>query len=578
MSRLKSIDDNPPMDRPPVDDAAPAGPPRGVRTMSIVRWVLVALAALVAVGTILHFGGVRLGGATTQSSGQLYYCPMHPSVVQDHPGECPICSMTLVPKPEGPAKPSSSMKPAPAAGTASGQAQPGGKYYCPMHPNRTSDDPNAKCPDCGMKMVPRPAAGEPAAAAQAAAPAAAVRGLAGVDLTPERIQLIGMKTSVVKREALGGELRTVGAVEASERGLAQVTTRFSGWIQALKVSATGERVRRGQVLATIYSPDVLRAQQELLVTRGWSAGAPAAGGAHDHDHDHEAPLAGLEDNARRRLELLGISSQEIDEILKSGKPVEAIAIRSPVEGFVVGKNALVGIAVQPGTVLFQVADLSTVWVTADIFEQDVSRIHVGQRARFELTAFPGEMHVGKVQFVYPTLDPANRTLRVRLEFKNRFDRTGPRLRPGMFGTVHLDLPATSGIMVPTEAVVDTGETHYLFVSQPGGHFEPRMVKIGARLKDRVEVLSGVAEGETVVTTGNFLVDSESRLRAAIEGQTSGVGEAPAGGSAPPSTCDTDYDKQKFPDKYQACRACEVQHRGMGTTEEDCKRAIPKPWR
>jgi hypothetical protein len=120
--------------------------------------------------------------------------------------------------------------------------------------------------------------------------------------------------------------------------------------------------------------------------------------------------------------------------------------------------------------------------------------------------------------------------------------------------------------------------HYLFVSREGGHFEPRLVKIGARLEDRVEILSGVAEGETVVTTGNFLVDSESRLRAAIEGQTSGVGEAPAGGAAPPSTCDTDYDKRKFPDKYQACRACEIQHRGMGTMEEDCKKAIPKPWR
>jgi RND family efflux transporter MFP subunit len=162
-----------------------------------------------------------------------------------------------------------------------------------------------------------------------------------------------------------------------------------------------------------------------------------------------------------------------------------------------------------------------VWVTADVYEQDISRIHVGQRARLELNAFPGETQTGKVQFVYPTLDPANRTLKVRLEFKNRFDRTGPRLRPGMYGTIHLDLPATTGLMVPADAVVDTGEMHYLFVAKEGGRFEPRTVKIGAHLKDRVEILSGVTEGETVVTTGNFLVDSESRLRAAIEGQTSG---------------------------------------------------------
>jgi Cu(I)/Ag(I) efflux system membrane fusion protein len=456
MSALESVDDNTPPD-------APAGPPRGVRTMAIVRWVLVLVTALVALGTILHFAGVRVGGSQSGSSRQLYYCPMHPSVVQDHPGECPICSMTLAPKPAAPA----------------------------------------------------PAAHGASAGATSTAP---VPGLTGVDLTPERIQLIGMKTAVVKREALGGELRTVGAVEANERGQAQVTTRFSGWIQKLLVSATGERVRRGQALATIYSPDVLRAEQELLVARGWNAGAREhAAGAHEHD----AVIAGLDESARRRLELLGISSEEIDEIVRSGKPTEAIAIRSPVEGYIIAKAAVVGVAVQPGTVLFQIADLSSVWVTADIYEQDISRIHVGQRARLELSAFPGEMHLGKVQFVYPTLDPANRTLKIRLEFKNRFDRTGPRLRPGMYGTIHLDLPATTGLVVPAEAVVDTGETHYLFLFREGGHFEPRMVKVGAHLEDRVEILSGLTEGETVVTTGNFLVDSESRLRAAIEGQTSG---------------------------------------------------------
>jgi len=148
----------------------------------------------------------------------------------------------------------------------------------------------------------------------------------------------------------------------------------------------------------------------------------------------------------------------------------------------------------------------------------------------------------------------------------------------MYGTVYLDLPSTTGLTVPAEAVVDTGEMHYVFVAKDGGHFEPRQVKIGGRVKDRVEVLSGVSEGETVVTTGNFLIDSESRLRAAIEGQTSGAG-APAGGApAPASTCDGVIDAGKFPDKYQACRACEIQHRGMGTMEEDCKKAIPKPWK
>jgi Cu(I)/Ag(I) efflux system membrane fusion protein len=419
-------------------------------------------------------------------------------------------------------------------------------------------------------LVPKQAGkAKPSSAGSAGSPG--VPGLAPVDLTPERIQLIGMRTATVKREALGGELRTIGIVAADERGLAQINTRFGGWIQKLLVSQTGERVRRGQVLATIYSPDVLRAEQELLLAHGWSEAAPANA---KPSHDHEEFVGSLDANARRRLELLGISAQEIDEILRTGKAAEAIAIRSPVNGYVVGKSAVAGVAVQPGTVLFEVADLTQVWVTTDIYEQDISRIRVGQRARLELASYPGETHIGKVRFIYPVLDSGNRTLRVRLEVKNKSDRNGPRLRPGMSATIHLDLPSTTGLMVPTEAVVDTGEAHYLFVSKEGGHFEPRMVKVGAHFKDKVEILSGVAEGETVVTTGNFLIDSESRLRAAIEGQTSSESAAAVRASA----CNADFDAQKYPDKAQACHACEIQHRGMGTMEEDCKKVIPKPWR
>jgi len=514
MTTVKSLDDQTPGDRPP----APEGPPRGVATMAIVRWVLVAIAALVAAGSILSYAGVHLGGAKSSSSVQLYQCPMHPSVVQDHPGECPICSMTLVPMSKGKGA-------APAA-----------------------------------------------AAAATATTTNSVPGLAPVDLTHDRIQLIGMRTATVKSEELGGELRAVGVVTPSEGGLSQINTRFAGWIQKLLVSETGERVRRGQALATIYSPDVLRAQQELLVARGWSAVPGRADASARAIHEHDAFTGALDASARRRLELLGISGQEIDDIVRTGKPVEAIAIRSPVDGYVVAKNAVAGIAVQPGTVLFEVADLSQVWVNAEIYEQDISRIHVGQKARLELTSFPGELHAGKVQFIYPMLDATSRTLRVRVVFRNRSDRNGPRLKPGMYGTLYLDLPRATGLMAPAEAVVDTGEAHYLFVAKEGGHFEPRVVKIGARFKDRVEILSGVSEGETVVTTGNFLIDSESRLRAAIEGQTSGAADDRSSG------CNADFDAQKFPDKARACRACEIQHRGMGTMEEDCKKAIPKPWR
>ena len=436
-----------------------AGPPRGVHTMAIVRWMIVLVTALAATGTIWHFASAP-GQPAVAAAVQLYRCPMHAQVIRDRPGQCPICNMTLIPITQA----------APAPPAAGGAAPPG---------------------------------------------------LTAVDLSPERVQLIGMKTAVVERRALGGELRTVGQVEASERGLAQVNVRFSGWLQKLFVSATGERVHQGQVLATIYSPDVLRAEQELLVASGWKATAPATGGGHVHD----SAVASLDANARRRLELLGISSQELDEILASGKPVEAIAIRSPVDGYVIAKGAQAGVAVQPGTVLFQVADLSTVWVTADVYEQDLRNVQVGQQARFEPSGYPGETHKGKVQFVYPTLDPSSRALKIRIELKNRFDKTGPRLRPGMSGTVRLDGPRSTGLVAPVEAIVDTGDARYLFVSKPGGRFEPRVVKVGAHVGDQVEILSGVTEGETVVTTGNFLIDSESRLRDAIQGQTA---QAPKG--------------------------------------------------
>jgi Cu(I)/Ag(I) efflux system membrane fusion protein len=284
----------------------------------------------------------------------------------------------------------------------------------------------------------------------------------------------------------------------------------------------------------------------------------------------------LAEDARRRLELLGLAEQEIAELAKTGQAMRDVPIRAPVSGTVIRRDAVEGSYVQPGASLFTVADLSTVWVIADVHEYELRRVRVGQPARLELTAYPGQTFTGKVQFLYPALDPQTRTMRVRLEFPNRKQA----LRPGMYGTVYLTLPSTAGLAVPVEAVVDTGETQYLFVARDGGRFEPRKVKLGARGDGEVEILDGVQEGETVVTTANFLIDSESRLRAAIEGQTSGgtggqTGAAPGPGAS--ATC-AEFDGQKYPDKLAACRACEIQHRGMGSMVDDCKNAIPRPWR
>ena len=513
-------------DRPDSEDRVPAG----LGAMSVVRWGLVFAMGLVAVLSIAYgtgaLGKLSSGGVHAKNP-TLYYCPMHPSIVQDHPGECPICNMTLVPKPDGESsktsKPAMTTTPVPVGTT---------------------------------KPVP---------------------GLADIDLPPERIQLIGMRTAKVERAALGDALRTVGVIAANERGLAQISVRFSGWVQQLLVSETGRRVRRGEVLANVYSPEVLRAEQEYLTARGWDAKADPATATHHVEPNLGAGLqGGLAADARRRLELLGIGAQEIDAMAARGKAADSVPIRSPVDGYVTARNVVPGAAIAPGAPLFEVADLSKVWLLADVFEQDAARLRIGQKASLELASYPGERFAGRVQFIYPTLNASTRTLRVRIEFANKTGPGGVKLRPGMYGNVALELPSAFGLVIPVEALVDTGQHQYVFVAKPGGHFQPRLVRAGARAGDKVQIAEGLAEGETVVTTGNFLLDSESRLRAVIEGQADVPAAAPGAGEGP--DCGRDFDAARFPDKARACKACEIQHRGMGTMAQDCKAAIEKPWR
>ena len=453
------------------------GGPAGARAAALVRWLLVlGLGAAAALSIAYAAASLRRsasGGQHEQSAAgdgggeALWTCAMHPQIVRDRPGECPICGMTLVPKP---------------------------------------------------KASPPDQRGH--AAAGAAPP-----GLAAVDLTPDRVQLIGMRTAVAERATLGDSLRAVAVLAPSERGLAQISVRFAGWVQTLAVAETGQRVRRGEVLATIYAPDVLRAEQELLTAAGWAARAApapapevAAGGSHADLHTTSLP--DLAADARRRLELLGVAGQEIDALIARGKVDEAVPIRSPVAGFVTVKNVVPGAAIAPGAPLFEVADLSRVWALADVYEQDAARLHVGQKAALELSAYPGEQFAGRVQLIYPTLNPATRTLRVRVELANRAGPGGVKLRPGMYGNLALDLPTATGVVIPAEAVVDTGEHKYVFVTGRPGHFEPRLVETGVRVGEQVQIAKGLAAGEVVATDGNFLIDSESRLRAAVEGSSS----------------------------------------------------------
>lgn len=470
-------------------------PPPGVRAMAIVRWALVALMALAALAAWVSFAGTGGRPAAQASAAAQFHCPMHPAVLEDRPGACPICGMDLVPVAAAPAG-GGAAPAAPVAAAPAPAAAHAGRFWCPMHPEVSSDDPEARCPKCGgMKLLPR--AAPPAAPAPAGVP-----GLAAVALDPARTQLIGVRTARATRQRLAAQVRAVGFVTADEKRLALVTARFTGFVQRLLVSQSGERVEKGQVLATVYSQELVSAQQVFLNSVKW-ADKQGSGGVQ----------GGVEYDARKRLELLGVAAEDVAEIGRRGQPLLDVPLRAPVTGYVARKAALPGLYVQPGTELFQLADLSTVWVAADVYERDLDRVQVGQRTRLTLPSRPGETFTGRVQLVYPAVNPESRTVQARMEFRN----PGLRLKPGMYADVLLDVPGVEAVTVPVDAVVDTGELQYVFLARPGGRFEPRAIRLGARGDGRVAVAEGLAEGDEVVTTANFLVDSESRLRAAVEG-------------------------------------------------------------
>ena len=317
---------------------------------------------------------------------------------------------------------------------------------------------------------------------------------------------------------LTDRLRTVGAVEANERGLAQISTRFPGWIETLATSETGTLVKRGQVLATLYSPVVLEAQEELLSALRWSGGggdaaAPLVPGAHGGHGGGD----GLVLDARHRLELLGIAPQEIEAIVRERKSRRAIGIRSPVDGHVIARRVTAGMAVQPGTPLFEIADLRSVWVLADIYEADAARVRVGQPARFRIATYPGEVFKGKVSFVYPLLDSESRTLRVRLELPNPAGTGGHETAARHVRRRR----AGAAAIVRGHRAQRGGGRHRRICNTCSS---PRAAAASSRARSswapgwvtRSTITSGLEPGELVVTTANFLIDSESRLRAAIE--------------------------------------------------------------
>jgi len=377
-------------------------------------------------------------------------------------------------------------------------------YYCPMHPSYTSDRPG-ECPICGMTLEPIPRSTK----ASGAELGSDVRGLASVHIAPDRARLIGVRTARVERRDLGSQIDLVGFVAPDEAWLTRIQVRTAGWVEVLQVNRTGDRVEEGEPLLTLYSPELYQSEQEFLIELG---------GHHDSAMAHDA--AGLA-SARERLRLLGVPDEEIARLERERVASSRIVIRSTARGTVLERGVTQGQYVAADTRLFTLADLSRVWVIADLYEMDLAGVHRGDLARFTSDAIPDRAFESRVDFVYPTLSSETRTVKLRLALAN----PGQVLKPGMFGKVRVTRPGSRGLAVPQEAVVRAGEQNYVFLAHAGGHFEPRVVTLGREQGDWVEIARGVAEGDTVVSSASFLIDSESRLKAAI----AGMGSQPAAG-------------------------------------------------
>jgi membrane fusion protein, copper/silver efflux system len=412
------------------------------------------LGFVIASGVMLGGIGYWMGSrhaALAPAAAQLYHCPMHPTYISDKPGECPICHMTLVP-----------------VGERAPQAEP-----------------------------------------------ALITGRATVVLTPERRQVLGLRSEPVAEKQLFRTLRTVGRVAVDERRLHHIHVKYDGYVEELFVDFTGKYVSDGEPLLAIYSPDLVATQQEYLLalrarrelTRGGAAVAQAG--------------EGLLEAARQRLLFWDIRPEDIERLEQTGEVMRALRVYAEHGGYVVQKMAYHGMRVTPADTLYDIADLTHLWVLADVYESDLPLVRLGMRGELSVPYLPGRSWTGAVTYVAPTVEEQTRTVKVRLEVENQ----GDLLKPDMFADVVLKADLGRGVALPESAVIDTGERRLVFVDGPDGRLEPREVALGAKVGSEYQVLTGLVPGERVATSANFLLDSESSLKAAI-GALAGQSPAP----------------------------------------------------
>lgn len=447
--------------------------------LSIIITAMLSVSLTIAAGYFLGFHQAPSVTVTDESAGEkknLWTCGMHPWIIQEEPGNCPICGMKLTPKRNDT-----------SAKAAQGTSDRKIAYWrAPMNPMEIYDKPGKSA--MGMDLVP--------------VYEDEVKGGVAVSIDPVTQQNMGIRTAKAKKGPLTRSIRTYGHVTFDETRTAEISPKISGWVEKLYADFKGKHVKKGEPLFDLYSPELVSAQEEYL------AAFQNAGRLSNTQSQK------LITTARRRLEYFEVPATVIRQIEKTGQAPKTIAIRSPLNGVVTVKNIEQGSYFKAGTNVLKIADLSRVWVEAHIFEYEFPWVSVGQEAKMTLLYQPGQTFNGKVSYIYPYLQAKTRDVVVRLEF----DNPDLSIKPDMYADVQiLSGSKGEGLMIPSEAVIRSGKRNVVFVTREDNKFSPRDVTLGVSLDGRmVQVLTGLAPGETVVTSGQFMLDSESKLKEAVE--------------------------------------------------------------
>ena len=450
-----------------------------------------------------YFRQRETGRNTAASSGerkvQYWYDAMNPQHHYDKPGKAPD-GMDLVPQYADDSAGSS------LAGQSTRESSKpdilGERkvlfWYDPMHPAYKADKPGI-APDCGMQLVPKYADEQTSLAKM---PAGTVM------ISPDKQQLIGVRTGKVERRSFERTIRTTAQLTADETKIAHVHVKVSGWIDKVYVDYVGQLVKKGQPLFTLYSPDLVATQEEYLIAKRGQASLGSSPFMEVSTGSNSLFRA-----ARDRLKLWDISDEQIKKLDETGEVTKNLTFYSPTRGFVTDRKAFPQTSVTSDTELYTISDLSTIWANMDVYEYEVPYIHVGQPVELQLSYYPGKTWHGHVSYIYPMVDAQARTLKVRIELPN----PEMELKPQMFADAQLKVDYGSKVVVPAEAVLDSGNEQIVFVVRDGGMFEPRRITMGPQCDNLIVVLSGLKPGEEIVVSGNFLIDSESRLKSSMGG-------------------------------------------------------------